>query len=70
MARNTCIPVPIASAVLSADMTQAQPRGRQNVSPNVRLRFIPRGPEGQAGRLEPPADMRMRIGSVQLVLLQ
>jgi tyrosinase len=38
-------------------------------SPNLRVTFVPRGPQGQAGALAPPADMRMRIGGVQLVLV-
>lgn len=55
------------------DVTQAVNRLRADKlvdpSANLRLTFVPRGPQGQAGALAPPSEMRMRIGGVQLVLV-
>ena len=38
-------------------------------SASLRLTFVPRGPQGQTGALAPPSTMRMRIGGVQLVIV-
>jgi tyrosinase len=61
---------PVTSRV---DVTRAVNRlrtaGRLGLSPTLRLTFVPRGPQGQAGALAPPATMQMRIGGIQLVLV-
>ena len=58
---------------MRVDVTRAVNRLRADnlvaPSPNLRLTFVPRGPQGQTGALAPPSDMRMRIGGVQLVLV-
>lgn len=43
--------------------------GLLGASPTLKLTFVPRGPQGQAGALTPPSTMRMRIGGVQLVVV-